>query len=91
MLATVDEQNQARFKVFQLVWFELYFVWSLSSDLSGTSNPIRNIESPARTASQVMEARQLFHRVKMIDTIIHRKELKPFIILVVLHSLRRCL
>ena len=33
VLTTANGHNQPGYKVFYLVWFELYFVWSLPSDL----------------------------------------------------------
>ena len=69
MLTTADGHNQPRFKVFQLISFELYFVSCLQLDLSGMGNPIR-IESPASTALPVIEAHRHFH---LVTVIVHAK------------------
>jgi len=37
--ATANEHYQSRFKVFHLVGVELHFIWPLSADLPGMSNP----------------------------------------------------
>jgi len=37
--ATANEHYQSGFKVFHLVQVELHFVWPLSADFSGMSNP----------------------------------------------------
>jgi len=37
--ATANEHYQSGFKIFHLVWVELYFIWPLSANLSGMGNP----------------------------------------------------
>ena len=68
-----DGNKQPRLNVFQLVWFELYFVWLLPLNLSGMGNFTRKIESPAAMVLQIIEARGLFHLVKVI---VHGKSMQ---------------